>query len=65
MTPEQQAAFIHAQSACALITAMGMQAANERCRLDNEYPRYGESDFKGVLNQFIIQHNDVITEFRR
>lgn len=59
---EEQAAYIMAQAACALIEAMGMQAAN------SQYPEnqpYQKKDFDAVIERYGIDHNAVIGFFRR
>jgi hypothetical protein len=59
-TPEEAAAYIQSQSACALIKAMGYQAENKACSLRNEYPKYGLDNFERLLDEHGIHHNTVM-----
>lgn len=58
MTPEQNAAYVMAQSACALIEAMGMQADNQQHPQDQPYTG---QDFAALIERYGIHHNAVIT----
>lgn len=63
MTPEQQAAYIFAQSACMLAEMEGMKAANaERTRHDCP-PLYSMEDFDALPNKYGVHHNTVIGWF--
>ena len=64
MTPEQKAAFIMAQAACAIAEIAGMQAENQHRANNGDSVRYGEEAFQGVTARFVIAHNDVISFFR-
>jgi hypothetical protein len=61
MTPEQQAAYINSQAACALIEMAGMQAANAANLLS---PPYSQDDFNQILIKYGIFHNAVVGWFR-
>ena len=57
-----QAAYINAQAACALIEAMGMQAANSQ-RPENQ--PYIKKDFDDLILHYGIHHNATVeTLFR-
>lgn len=64
MTPEQQAAFIMAQAACAMAEIAGMQAENQHRLSLGQSIAYGEEAFSGVASRNIIGHNDVISYFQ-
>ena len=64
MTPEQQAAFIIAQSACAFGTIAGMQAQNEIDKAAGRAPTHAPSDFEDVALRYGIHHNAVVGFFR-
>ena len=64
MTPEQQAAFIHAQAACAMIECAGMQAANRHAELSGQHPPYGHQDFLNIMKSCLVGHNEVLTFFQ-
>lgn len=60
MTPEQQAAFIMAQAAAAMITAMGMAAENKQREIRGDSPAYVGHHFDDLIGQFGIGHNDAL-----
>lgn len=64
MTPEQQAAYVIAQAACAMAETAGMQAENQQRLHRGESPAYIETDFAAVIQRNCIGHNDVIGMFR-
>lgn len=64
MTPEQQAAFIMAQAACAMAEIAGMQADNQAALLGNRPPQWIKPDFDRVTSNNVIGHNDVISFFQ-
>ena len=55
MTPEQQAAYIIAQSACALIEALGMFKSDVQ---------YTEKAFDDLIDKYGIHHNGIISFFQ-
>jgi len=61
MTPEQQAAFLHAQATCAMIEAMGMQAENQQRTNLGQSIAYGEEAFGVLIEKYGIHHNAAIT----
>ena len=63
-TPEQRAAYINAQVACAMIEAMGMQAQNDYRKHIGEAPEYKLEDFENLLEQYVVNHNSVISYLR-
>jgi hypothetical protein len=63
MTPEQQAAFIMAQAACAMAEIAGMQAANQHRLSLGQTIAYDEEAFQGVTARNVIGHSDVIAFF--
>jgi len=60
----QQAAFIMSQSACALITAMGMQADNQRAAHEGEPPKYIGAAFDELIDSHGIGYNAVLGFWR-
>jgi hypothetical protein len=63
MTPEQQAAFVNSQTAVAMITAMGMVAANQHRLSLGQSIAYDEGAFNDLIAQHGLGHNDVVTFF--
>lgn len=59
MNPEQQAAYVIAQAACASAEIAAMQAANQA-----QAGKYSEQDFLAVIDRYCIGHNAVISTFR-
>lgn len=64
MNENQQAAYIMAQAAGLNAEVAGMQAENATRAACEQCPRYGEREFKAVLNKYCIDHNQVIGYFR-
>jgi hypothetical protein len=54
-------AYLNSQIACAMIEAMGMQAANDQKKYIGESMAYYESDFTSLLSKYGLYHNSVIT----
>ena len=63
MTPEQKAAYIQAQAACAMADVAGMQAENMQREHRGEAMAYVEEDFVEIPNKYGIHCNAVITFF--
>ena len=63
MTSEQQAAYIFAQSVCAMADIAGMQAENQSRLHRGEAIAYAEQAFLDVINRYGISHNAVISTF--
>jgi len=57
MSPEQQAAYINAQVACALIKTASMTAENHFYMIQKGFPKYGEDKFLDLINEYGIHHN--------
>ncbi len=64
MTPEQKAAFVMAQAACAMAEIAGMQAANQHRTQHGNSIMYGEEAFDGVIERNCISHNAVLSLFQ-
>ena len=64
MTPEQQAAYVFAQSVSALIEALGMIGENLDRARRNESPAWRNEEFNGLINKYGIHHNAVIGLFQ-
>jgi hydroxymethylpyrimidine/phosphomethylpyrimidine kinase len=55
-----KAAFLMSQSACAMITALGMQAENQQRAIEQSSPAFVGDDFQRVINDHRIGWNDAI-----
>lgn len=64
MTPEQAAAFINAQVACAQAEMAAMHAANRAREEQGHSHAYDEEAFLAIPDRFGISHNAVLTLFR-
>ena len=64
MTPEQKAAYIQAQAACAMAEIAGMQAENMQREHRGESMAYVEDDFAQVIEKYSIHHNAVVEWMR-
>lgn len=64
MTEQENCAYINSQTACALITAMGMQAENKQREVRGESMVFVQKDFEDLMLRFTINHNDVLSQFR-
>jgi hypothetical protein len=63
MTPEQKAAFIIAQAACASAEIAAMQAANQHRLSLGLAIAYDEAAFLLVADRYQLGHNTVISFF--
>jgi len=63
MTPEQQAAYVHAQVACAMADLFAMLAANTERQQQGYSPAYGPESFFELKDQYCISHNAVLNLF--
>ena len=63
MTEEQKAAYVYAQSTCALISAMGMVAENMQRETLGHSMAYVAEDFDKLIVEWGIHHNGVFTIF--
>lgn len=60
MTPEQKAAYIMGQVACALAEIEGMRAENMQREHRGESMAYVMDDFVKAIDKYAIHHNAVI-----
>ena len=63
MNPEQQAAYVFAQSVSALIEAAGMFSKNLDRARRNEAPAWHDEDFNNLIDKYGISHNGVLSLF--
>jgi len=56
-----RAAFVISQAVCAMARIAAMQAENQHCALLGCSPVYNEEALNGVINEFGIGHNSVIS----
>jgi len=59
-TPDIQAAYINAQSTCALIEMNSMIAENRLRELQQESPAYGEAEFLKLMGKYTISNDAMI-----
>jgi hypothetical protein len=59
MTPEEKAAYIQAQCACAIIEAMSMLAFTIRYS-DSMDKGYHRAEFMALIDKYGIGHNSVL-----
>lgn len=64
MTPEQAAAFVIAQAACAQVRCFAMQTQNFMDARTNKPLTWQPKDFDDLLNRFYINHNAVLHIFQ-
>ena len=63
MTPEQSAAYIHAQAVAALAEIEAMKAENWMREMKGHTIAYGEEEFLAVIDKYGIHHNAVLMTF--
>ena len=63
MTPEQQAAYIHAQAVAASAELEAMKAANWMRKMQGHTIAYGEEDFLALIDKYGLHHNTVLTTY--
>jgi len=63
MTPEQQAAYVGAQTACALIELEGMKAENAHALANGMRQPYTITDFNALIERYGIHHNAVCSTY--
>ena len=63
MTPEQSAAYVYAQSVCALAEIEAMKALNMQRAACGHSMAYVEEAFLAVIDKYGISHNAVLTTF--
>jgi len=64
MTPEQTAAYVTAQAACANAEVAGMTAENMQRAALGQSMAYDEAAFVAVIENYSIHHNAVIELMR-
>jgi len=64
MTPEQTAAYVHAQAACAMAELFSMLAANTERQRQGLSPTYDEEAFIALQDRYCIGHNAVLGLFQ-
>lgn len=64
MTPEQAAAFVMGQAACASAELLSMVAANALDAQAGRPPSHSPSDFAAVPDRYTVGHNAVLTLFQ-
>jgi hypothetical protein len=69
MTPEQSAAFINSQTACALIEMQGMVAMNVTASKNHRgyshfVPPYSQSNFLELIDKYGLGYNTVVEYLR-
>lgn len=63
MTPEQKAAYVFAQSVCAIAEIEGMRIANREREAHGHAFAYDEKAFLDVPNKYGIHHNTLMGLF--
>ena len=63
MTSEQAAAYVQAQTACAMAEIAAMHAANYTRDQQDHTHAYDEEAFRDITNRFGLHHNSVLTTF--
>ena len=63
MTPEQAAAFVQSQTACAMAEIASMRAANREREMQGHTHAYDETAFRAVPDDFGIGYNAVAVLF--
>lgn len=58
MNEEQRAAFLIAQSAAAMIEALGMVAANAQSASDRQFAKH---EFDALIDRYGLGHNAAVT----
>ena len=64
MTPEQQAAFVHAQSVAASAEIEGMKAENTFREMQGKTIAYDSGAFLQVIEEYFLRSNALIDFFR-
>ena len=65
MTPEQSAAYVNAQAACALAEMCSMEVANVERQMKGHMIAYDEKAFMDLQNKYCIGHNAVLEMFQQ
>jgi hypothetical protein len=64
MSPEQKAAFIMANAACAFAEIAGMHAVNQSMVASGERPVYGLDEFNAIFAKYLISDERVVAFFK-
>lgn len=64
MTPEQKAAYVMAQAACAMAEVAAMDAENRWLVITGREPAFRADAFAGVIKRNVISHNAVLALFQ-
>ena len=64
MTPEQKAAYVHAQSVAAQAQIEAMKALNNEWAAIDRGQAYNMDDFMGVITSYGLTHNQLIEFFK-
>jgi hypothetical protein len=64
MTPEQAAAFVQSQTACAMAEIASMHAENREREMQGHTHAYDCCAFRAVPDEFGIGHNSVLSIFQ-
>jgi hypothetical protein len=59
-TPEQKAAYLNSQTACALIKMQSMMAENQERESQGKSLAYGEEAFLALIDKYGIHHNAAV-----
>lgn len=65
MDKTAEAAYVIAQSSCAMIEAVGMQVANKQRESVGKSPAYSEQDFYDLVEKYGISHNVIVSDLFR
>lgn len=61
MNEEQRAAFLIAQTACAMIEAMAMASTNQQATVEPGLLPHTGDDFRALIDRYGIGHNAAVT----
>lgn len=64
MTPDQAAAYVHANSVAATAEIEAMKAANKEREMRNMPLAYTDAEFLSLIDKYDLHHNAVISLFR-
>lgn len=59
-TPEERAAYVNSRAAAAMITALGMVAANKEREARGESQAYPEKAFMDLVTEYGLYHNNIV-----
>ena len=64
MTPEQAAAFVQSQTACAMAEMASMHAENREREMQGHTHAHGTENFAAIPDEFGIGYNAVVSLFQ-